>query len=91
VVSVYGCTGTRTTEIVAIMSVTSTSQAETFWRHDAPGHGSVLTGGRQSVNTRLSAGAITQSSSNMIDAPRNAVFPDGSKGGETSTTSAPTM
>ncbi|SHM12998.1 hypothetical protein SAMN05444398_11071 [Roseovarius pacificus] len=34
---------------------------------------------------------ITQSSSNMIDTPRKAVPPEGSKGGETSTMSAPTM
>ncbi len=34
---------------------------------------------------------MTQSSSNMIDTPRNAVPPEGSKGGETSTMSAPTM
>ena len=35
--------------------------------------------------------AITHSSSNMIETPSHAVPPDGSKGGDTSTTSAPTM
>jgi hypothetical protein len=34
---------------------------------------------------------ITQSISKRIDTPRNAVFPDASNGGETSTRSAPTM
>ena len=35
--------------------------------------------------------SIEQSNSNMIDTPRKAVAPDWSKGGETSTRSAPTM
>lgn len=35
--------------------------------------------------------AIMQSNSNMTDAPRKAVLPEGSNGGDTSTTSAPTI
>ena len=40
---------------------------------------------------RQSAVAITQRISNIRDAPSQAVFPEGSKGGDTSTRSAPTI